>query len=416
MSSDEDLSPNTVGRVTIIYGDGDVEVFFPEAHNEQKEFTFSSHRLRLVRQANNLEGQSMMSHSGEGAAMKTWSQDRSWVGSPAKNGLVATNDDSDDDHGGSERGGSDSMSDDEQNDSENDDEMWTPPRKFKEYIAQSEWATEALTLCVRVISASHLPMPAPAEGGQREKPKTVDLDSEEKDESVLDDEFMNSQGEASIEIELLGAPCDNKKWTNSRTAGNEGTKHIFDQAIVVNVAEPRLALLKFVVLRKGVAIAQTVVPVHRMRSGLRWTQLYSPEAFSDKVSADYLLTRLLVMVDRKPYLPPAPNSKLALVWGSMKGAFGRKKLPPNLVHESIAALDANTSPVPVDTSNLGDDELSRRLRQAQEEAEERETQAFWENSGTNKPTLASATPVKSALKKSKYSGPPRRASFSVAST
>ena len=416
MSSDEDLSPGTVGRVTIVYGDGDVEVFFPEAHNEQKEFTFSSHRLNLVRQAIGSEGPSKMSHLGEGAAMKTWSQEKSWMGRPAMNGLVATNEDSDDDNGGSESDGSDGMPDDEQNDSENEDERWTPPRKFKEYIAHSEWATEAMTLCVRVISASHMPMPAIADSGQRERSKTVDLDSEEKDESQEEDEFMTSQGEASLEVELLGAPCDNKKWTNSRAAGNEGTKHIFDQAIVVNIAEPRLALLKFVVLRKGVAIAQTVVPVHRMRSGLRWTQLYSPEAFSDKVSADYLLTRLLVMVERKPFIPPVQKSNFAQIWGSVKGAFGKKKLPPGLMHESIAGLDANKSPVSTDPSNLGDDELSRRLRQAQEEAEERETQAFWENSGTKKPLPASATPAKSALKTSKHSGPPRRASFAAVAT
>jgi hypothetical protein len=47
-------------------------------------------------------------------------------------------------------------------------------------------------------------------------------------------------------------------------------------------------------------VAQTVVPVHLIRSGLRWVQLYDPISHSDRVSSDYLLTRLLLLVGTEP--------------------------------------------------------------------------------------------------------------------
>ena len=68
------------------------------------------------------------------------------------------------------------------------------------------------------------------------------------------------------------------------------------QAFKCAVAEPRLALLRLAVLRAGAPVAQTVVPVHLMRPGLRWVQLYDPSSVSDKVTSDFIMTRLLVLV------------------------------------------------------------------------------------------------------------------------
>ena len=45
--------------------------------------------------------------------------------------------------------------------------------------------------------------------------------------------------------------------------------------------------------------AQEVVPVHLMRPGIRWVQLFDPNARSEKVTEKYLLTRMLVMIGFK---------------------------------------------------------------------------------------------------------------------
>lgn len=66
------------------------------------------------------------------------------------------------------------------------------------------------------------------------------------------------------------------------------------------VAEPRLALVRFAVMRGGQPVAQAVAPVNIMRQGVRWLQLYDPVSFSDKPTAEYLLTRLLVHVELDP--------------------------------------------------------------------------------------------------------------------
>ena len=105
---------------------------------------------------------------------------------------------------------------------------------------------------------------------------------------------------ASFELELHGVPCDAKKWPASSEVSNDGVKHVFDEAVCVDIAEPRLALMRFTVMRHGVPCAQTAVPCHLMRPGVRWLQLYDPLSYSDKVTSDYLLTRLLVFVHKEP--------------------------------------------------------------------------------------------------------------------
>ena len=125
---------------------------------------------------------------------------------------------------------------------------WAPPVKFKDYVAESPWATEAMSLCVRVLSASHLPKRASGD-------ESSGGDHDEK---------------ASVEMEIVGAPCDCRRWGPSVPTAADGVKHIFDECLSTDVAEPRLALLRFAVLRGGNPVAQTVVPVHRMRQGVRW--------------------------------------------------------------------------------------------------------------------------------------------------
>ena len=96
-------------------------------------------------------------------------------------------------------------------------------------------------------------------------------------------------------------------------AGNDGVKFVFDEAFETAVAEPRLALLRFAVLRQGTTVAQTVLPVHLMRPGLRWAQLYDPQAASGAATAEFSMTRMLLLVHRAPLArrdPPKPPGRL----------------------------------------------------------------------------------------------------------
>jgi hypothetical protein len=52
----------------------------------------------------------------------------------------------------------------------------------------------------------------------------------------------------------------------------------------------------FVVYLFVFKVAQTVVPVHLMRPGLRWVQLYDPDARTGLLTERFVLTRLLVLV------------------------------------------------------------------------------------------------------------------------
>jgi hypothetical protein len=262
-------------------------------------------------------------------------------------------------------------------------EPWHPPMKLKDYVTKSEWATDAATMSVRVISASHLPKRSGGGG---------------------DGAFDGSGGaddSASLEVELLGAPCDAKKWPVSAACVNDGVKHIFDLAVAFDVAEPRLALLRFTVLRQGMPCAQTVVPVHRMRKGVRWTQLYDPLSYSDKVTADYLLTRLLVMVHIEPFGDVAnKRSRLAQVGrkaGKLLGKLGKGATKKAMkARTSLLATGAGGFMQPRAsflTSSVGpppeEDELTRCFREAAAK-------------DLKVPPLLTAVPAKSALKKSKY--------------
>jgi hypothetical protein len=127
---------------------------------------------------------------------------------------------------------------------------------------------------------------------------------------------------ASVEVEVFGAPCDARAWPPSKEVGNDGVKHIFDEAFTCCVAEPRLALLRLAVRRGGAVVAQAVVPVHLMRQGVRWCQLYDPVSHSHEVTADFLLTRLVVVVSAEP----ASQSDAAGKASRFGGLF-KKKAP-----------------------------------------------------------------------------------------
>ena len=394
--ADEDLSPGSVGRITINFGDGDVEAFFPNARNEQKLFTFAENRLNVLRRVTDIATASAMSHSSEGMAL------RAWLNKKVKK---LTKDEEDEEDPESESDDSDGMDEEDENNSEDNDERWAPPKRFHEYVSQSEWSTEAKTLCVRIISASHLPAPTGEEVGL-ESHRRVGEDGEDDKQ---DSEEVIARGGTSIDVELMGAPCDCKKWATSKAITNDGVKHIFDQAVVVNVAEPRLALLKLTVLRKGVPIAQTVVPVHRMRTGLRWTQLYDPLSYSDKVTADFLLTRLLVLVHLKPYVSSKPMSRLMRIGRSvrsvLKGGASMRRAAHLVSRSSGILAEKGTFPAG------GDDELTQRFNEALEKAA---AQAFWEASGPNVPPPPGTMPKKSAINRSKHhdsGSATKRASF-----
>jgi hypothetical protein len=89
------------------------------------------------------------------------------------------------------------------------------------------------------------------------------------------------------------------------------------QELSCQVAEPRLALIRFTVLRGGVhvtnwriktchkpfrngswllKVAQTVVPVNRIRPGVRWLQLFDPVSNSDKVQIISVKRTALVLM------------------------------------------------------------------------------------------------------------------------
>ena len=212
---------------------------------------------------------------------------------------------------------SDGDPNDDVTDEEGEDaKRWHPPQSFEAYVAESKWATEAATYTVRVLSVSHLPKKSSGaaassssgNGGSSGATSSIFSAAPVEDDSGL----------ASLEVELHGAPCDSHKWPPSDEVSNDGVKHVFDEAVSVDIAEPRLALMRFTVMRQGVPCAQTVVPCHLMRPGVRWVQLYDPLSYSDKVTADYLLTRLLVLVHKEPCVREVDGDK------SAPGRFGQK--------------------------------------------------------------------------------------------
>jgi len=218
---------------------------------------------------------------------------------------------------------------------------WLPPTRALDYATTSPWGTEAVILSVRIVSCSHLPKPhapAAAAGGGVLPRRASSFDAvtagalaagagagsvsdwfggidpaarekAEKEKKRAAEAAAGGQDAASVEVELYGAPCDARSWPASKEVGNDGVKHIFDEAFTCAVAEPRLALLRLSVVRAGVPVAQTVVPVHLLRQGVRWCQLYDPVSHSHEVTADYILTRLVVVVSVEPALGKADATK-----------------------------------------------------------------------------------------------------------
>jgi len=180
-----------------------------------------------------------------------------------------------------------------------EDEAWVPPINSEDYI-NGPFGNEARLLHFRVISAAHLPNPPGGSASSSSSGSSSSSDSEK----------------TCVGCEIFGAPCDKKSFI-TKDVGNDGVKFVYDEGFSTLVAEPRLALLKLTVYRQSLPIAQTVVPVHLMRNGLRWVQLYDPISHSDRVSSDYLLTRLLVLVASDP-LPNESDLK--------NGAGGKGKL------------------------------------------------------------------------------------------
>jgi chemotaxis protein histidine kinase CheA len=230
-------------------------------------------------------------------------------------------DESEDDEEGEDSDGNpdDAATDDEGSDGE----RWHPPTSVQTYVATSKWATEAATYTVRVLSASHLPKSSASTNSSGSSGASGGGGASSSS-SIFSAAAAEDDGNASLEVELHGAPCDCRKWPPSSEVSNDGVKHVFDEAVAVEVAEPRLALLRFTVLRQGVPCAQTVVPCHLMRPGVRWVQLYDPLSYSDKVTSDYLLTRLLVLVHKEPLGSKAKGGHPSSRFGQLGAALGAK--------------------------------------------------------------------------------------------
>jgi hypothetical protein len=176
---------------------------------------------------------------------------------------------------------------------------------------------QAITLTVRIISAENIPdslnAPDGAKRGLNRSKSSYFSSSADADASGNSSSSVFSSN-AKVEVELHGAPCDRRQFTMREARPREGTKHIIDQAFAAPVAEPRLALLRLSVLTGysdgandsgggssgAQTVAQTVLPVNKLRPGLRLVQLYDPQSMSDKVTQEFMLTRLLVMVNVEP--------------------------------------------------------------------------------------------------------------------
>ena len=163
---------------------------------------------------------------------------------------------------------------------------------------------QAINLTVRIISVENIPDAA--------------------DAPSRTSSFASSTNDlAAVEVEVHGAPCDRARFASAAPHASEGTKYIFDESMTTPVGEPRLALLRFTVVKQGLAVAQAVLPVDRVRPGVRWVQLYDPLSMSDKVTQDFILTRLLVLVSCEPIQSKA-SAKEARRTRKSIGGFRRR--------------------------------------------------------------------------------------------
>jgi hypothetical protein len=183
-----------------------------------------------------------------------------------------------------------------------EDTVWKQPRDCESYFTSSKYGKEAMLLSVRILSASHLPAPVSSIVGTTTRSASfTDFDVGRKSfdlgtGSGEEDGGWEGPDKVNIEVEVCGVGCDQRQWAPSQEVGNDGVKHFFDEAFSCNIAEPRLSLIRFSVLRKGLPIAQTVIPVSLMRPGVRWAQLYDPDSQSNTVTSDFLMTRLMMVI------------------------------------------------------------------------------------------------------------------------
>jgi hypothetical protein len=79
-------------------------------------------------------------------------------------------------------------------------------------------------------------------------------------------------------------------------------------------------------------VAQTVVPVHLMRPGLRWVQLYDPDARTGTLTERFVLTRLLVLVGLQPVKSDATAANANAAANAQQGHRLRSKARPTKKH------------------------------------------------------------------------------------
>ena len=150
---------------------------------------------------------------------------------------------------------------------------WYPPTDINEYIETSPFATEAMNLTIRIISAENIPGSS-MNGGMGQKK----LRRQGSPAGLFSMDSYGSSGggggggsgdgACTVEVELHGAPCDQRQFVmKTPPRPSEGTKFIFDQALATPVAEPRLALLRVTILRQNAPVAQAVLPVDKLRPG-----------------------------------------------------------------------------------------------------------------------------------------------------
>jgi hypothetical protein len=148
--------------------------------------------------------------------------------------------------------------------------VWHPPVDTLAYLKESEYGDQAISLCFRVFNASHLPSPSMSTTSSRRTSSIVGtLDSladlTQHVNSGLSHNTSSSSGstsqmvvegqdKVSLQVEVCGAPCDKRQWPVSKEVGNDGVRHMFDECFCCDIAEPRLALIKFSLLRKGIEV------------------------------------------------------------------------------------------------------------------------------------------------------------------
>jgi hypothetical protein len=157
--------------------------------------------------------------------------------------------------------------------------VWHPPVDTLAYLKESEYGDQAISLCFRVFNASHLPSPSMSTTSSRRTSSIVGtLDSladltqhvnsglshntSGSSSSGSTSQMVEGQDKVSLQVEVCGAPCDKKQWPVSKEVGNDGVRHMFDECFCCDIAEPRLALIKFSLLRKGIEVCLFFINIY----------------------------------------------------------------------------------------------------------------------------------------------------------